>query len=87
MLRLARGWIEAGRRVTLVIGVPEGPLAAELPDGVEVIALCMEAMTGASVGALTVYDMCKAIDRGMRVEGVHLALKEGGKSGRWEAPR
>lgn len=39
LLRLARGWVAAGRRVTLVIGVPEGPLAAELPDGVEVIAL------------------------------------------------
>lgn len=39
LLRLARGWVEAGRRVTLVIGVPDGPLAAELPPGVEVIAL------------------------------------------------
>ncbi|WP_375288817.1 glycosyltransferase [Sphingomonas sp.] len=39
LLRLGRGWVEAGRRVTLVIGVPEGPLAAELPPGIEVIAL------------------------------------------------
>ena len=39
LLRLARGWVEAGRRVTLVIGVPEGPLAAELPPDAEVIAL------------------------------------------------
>lgn len=52
------------------------------PTGVE-----MEALTAVSVAALTVYDMCKAIDRGMRVEGIHLALKEGGKSGTWEAPR
>lgn len=52
------------------------------PTGVE-----MEALTAVTVAALTVYDMCKAIDRGMRVEGVHLALKEGGKSGRWEAAR
>ena len=39
LLRVARGWVEAGRRVTLVIGAPEGPLAAELPQGVEVVAL------------------------------------------------
>ena len=39
LLRLARGWVAAGRRVTLVIGVAEGPLAAELPAGVEVVAL------------------------------------------------
>ncbi|WEK44230.1 MAG: glycosyltransferase [Candidatus Sphingomonas colombiensis] len=38
-LRLARGWIEAGRRVTLAIGCPEGPLAAEIPPGLEVIRL------------------------------------------------
>ena len=41
----------------------------------------MEALTGASVAALTVYDMCKAVDKTMRVEDVRLAFKEGGKSG------
>ncbi len=41
----------------------------------------MEAMTAVSVAALTVYDMCKAVDRGMRVESVRLAEKRGGKSG------
>jgi cyclic pyranopterin phosphate synthase len=46
----------------------------------------MEALTAVSVAALTVYDMVKAVDRGMRIEGVRLRLKEGGKSGRWEAP-
>ena len=46
----------------------------------------MEALTAASVAALTVYDMCKAIDRGMRVDKVMLLHKEGGKSGEyhWE---
>jgi cyclic pyranopterin phosphate synthase len=44
----------------------------------------MEALTAVSVAALTVYDMVKAVDRGMRIEGIHLALKEGGKSGRFE---
>jgi cyclic pyranopterin phosphate synthase len=46
----------------------------------------MEALTAVTVAALTVYDMCKAIDRGMRVEDVRLTRKEGGKSGLWEAP-
>lgn len=44
----------------------------------------MEALTAASTAALTVYDMCKAVDKGMRVEGLRVVLKEGGKSGRWE---
>jgi cyclic pyranopterin phosphate synthase len=43
----------------------------------------MEALTAAGVAALTVYDMCKAVDKGMRVEGLRVVLKEGGKSGRW----
>ena len=45
----------------------------------------MEALTGASVGLLTIYDMCKAVDRGMVIENVRLLRKEGGKSGVWEA--
>lgn len=44
----------------------------------------MEALTAASVAGLTIYDMCKAIDRGMVVTDVALLLKEGGKSGRWD---
>ncbi|KAJ9154869.1 Molybdenum cofactor biosynthesis prote [Pleurostoma richardsiae] len=43
----------------------------------------MEALTAAGAAALTVYDMCKAVDKGMRVEGLRVVLKEGGKSGRW----
>jgi len=42
----------------------------------------MEALTAVTVAALTVYDMCKAIDRGMRIEAIRLARKRGGKSGR-----
>jgi cyclic pyranopterin monophosphate synthase len=41
----------------------------------------MEALTAASVAALTVYDMCKSVDRGMRIEAVRLTHKAGGKSG------
>lgn len=43
----------------------------------------MEALTAASVAALTVYDMCKAIDRGMRIDQVYLLHKDGGKSGEY----
>jgi cyclic pyranopterin monophosphate synthase len=45
----------------------------------------MEALTAVTVAALTVYDMCKALDRGMRIESVRLVRKSGGKSGDWEA--
>lgn len=45
----------------------------------------MEALTVVSVACLTIYDMVKAVEKGMRIEGIRLRLKEGGKSGRWEA--
>jgi cyclic pyranopterin phosphate synthase len=45
----------------------------------------MEALTAASVGLLTVYDMCKSVDRGMRIEGIHLVEKSGGRSGHFKA--
>ena len=45
----------------------------------------MEALTAASVGLLTIYDMCKAVDRGMRIEGVRVLEKSGGKSGHFTA--
>ncbi len=44
----------------------------------------MEALTAANVALLTIYDMCKAIDRGMRIENVQLEEKRGGKSGVWK---
>jgi cyclic pyranopterin phosphate synthase len=44
----------------------------------------MEALTAVSVAALTVYDMCKAVDRGMRIQNIGLLSKEGGKSGTWQ---
>ncbi len=43
----------------------------------------MEALTAVSVALLTIYDMCTAVDRGMRIEAVKLLEKDGGKSGRW----
>ena len=45
----------------------------------------MEALTAVTVAGLTVYDMCKAVDRGMRIEDVHLVAKSGGKSGDYRA--
>lgn len=70
-------------------------LVAAPPDAVEIEALVkvtgrtgveMEALTAVTVAALTVYDMCKALDRGMRIEDVRLVHKAGGRSGTWEAP-
>ena len=46
----------------------------------------MEALTAVSTAALTVYDMVKAVDKGMEIGGIHVTLKDGGKSGRYEAP-
>ena len=51
------------------------------PTGVE-----MEALTGVQVGLLTVYDMLKAADKGMTLEGIRLLSKTGGKSGDWQHP-
>ena len=45
----------------------------------------MEALTAVQVGLLTIYDMCKAADRGMRMENIGLVSKQGGKSGDWQA--
>jgi cyclic pyranopterin phosphate synthase len=47
----------------------------------------MEALTAVQVGLLTIYDMCKAVDRGMVIEGVCLLEKHGGKSGDWVAAK
>ena len=64
-------------------------------NAVEITATCsvtgrtgveMEALTAVSVAALTVYDMCKSADKGMRIEGVRLVHKSGGRSGTFDAP-
>ncbi len=46
----------------------------------------MEALTAVAIACLTIYDMAKSADRGMRIEGVRLLEKSGGKSGDWRAP-
>ena len=69
-------------------------LSAEGDDTVRIVARCklsgqtgveMEALTAASVAALTIYDMCKAVDRGMTIESVRVLEKLGGKSGHFQA--
>lgn len=69
-------------------------LSAQGTDAVLIVARCklagqtgveMEALTAASVAALTIYDMCKAVDRGMTIEGVRVLEKLGGKSGHFKA--
>lgn len=65
---------------------------SRVDSGVEIMATCklagktgveMEALTAASVAALTLYDMCKAVDKGMVIERVQLLEKVGGRSGAW----
>lgn len=66
-------------------------------EGTEIHALCtvkttgrtgveMEALTGVSVALLTVYDMCKSLDKGMEISGIRLLKKSGGKSGDYVRP-
>jgi cyclic pyranopterin phosphate synthase len=45
----------------------------------------MEALTAVSIGLLTIYDMCKAVDRGMRIDSISVLEKSGGRSGHWTA--
>lgn len=47
----------------------------------------MEALTGVNTALLTIYDMCKAVDKGMEMTEIHLLRKSGGRSGDWEASR
>lgn len=47
----------------------------------------MEALTAVAAGLLTIYDMCKAVDRAMRIEGIGLLEKRGGRSGNWSRPK
>lgn len=69
-------------------------LGIEAPDAVRIQARCklagqtgveMEALTAVSVAALTLYDMCKAVDKGMVIESTRLLSKSGGKSGEFQA--
>ncbi len=69
------------------LDAPEGP-AVEITATAKVTGQTgveMEALTAVSVAALTIYDMCKAVDKAMRIDAVRLVYKEGGRSGVFEA--
>jgi cyclic pyranopterin phosphate synthase len=63
---------------------PDGVSIETIAKARDVTGVEMEALTAASVAALTLYDMCKAIDRGMTIEKIDLLEKSGGKSGDWK---
>ena len=75
-------------RVDVAFTIDDDANAVDCTATVETIGRTgveMEALTAVSVGLLTIYDMCKAVDRGMRIEAVSLVEKKGGKSGHWRA--
>lgn len=74
--------------VTVDLAPADGGDAVEIEATVRVTGQTgveMEALTAVSVAALTIYDMCKAVERGMRIEAVRLLAKSGGKSGDYSA--
>ena len=71
-------------RVDVELGLDEGQCRVNITATASTSAKTgveMEALTAVSVAALTIYDMCKAVDRGMRIEGIRLVSKRGGQSG------
>ena len=74
-------------KVTLDFTLDEAASAIDCAASAETVGRTgveMEALTAASVALLTLYDMCKAVDRGMVIESVRLLEKRGGKSGHWQ---
>ena len=86
LIPLCHGLLLEAVAVDLVLGRSEVRISATCAlngrTGVE-----MEALTAAAVAALTVYDMCKALDRGMVIDAVRLEAKSGGRSGQWTRAR
>jgi cyclic pyranopterin monophosphate synthase len=73
--------------VDFTLDEPESAVSIEVvAETLDRTGVEMEALTAAAVGLLTIYDMCKAVDRGMRIENVRLLEKSGGKSGHYKAP-
>ena len=74
--------------VDFAIDVERSAIAIEVTaETLDRTGVEMEALTAAAIGLLTIYDMCKAVDRGMRIEDIHLLEKAGGKSGHYKADR
>ena len=77
-------------KVEVAFVIDVGGAAVDIEVTAETIARTgveIEALTAATIGLITVYDMCKSVDRGMRIEGLRLLEKSGGKSGHYVAPR
>ncbi|HET7886222.1 MAG TPA: cyclic pyranopterin monophosphate synthase MoaC [Bradyrhizobium sp.] len=79
-LALSKVTIDISPDQTLPGCVVQSTVKVTGPTGVE-----MEALTAVSVACLTIYDMIKAVERGARIEGIHLVEKSGGKSGHYRA--
>lgn len=74
-------------KVSLDLALEDGAIAARATVGTTgQTGVEMEALTAVSVALLTLYDMAKALDRGMRIEEIRLLEKRGGRSGDWSAP-
>lgn len=74
-------------RVAVEFALDERGVACEaVAETVGQTGVEMEALTAVNVALLTIYDMCKAVDRGMVISGVRLLEKKGGKSAHWQAP-
>lgn len=74
--------------ITLELTPDEAASAVDVAASVTTVSRTgveMEALTAVSIAALTIYDMLKAVDRGMRIEAIHLTHKAGGKSGEFRA--
>lgn len=74
--------------VAVEFAFPDGESAVDIAAACKLVGRTgveMEALTAVSVAALTIYDMCKAVDRGMRISDIRLLHKSGGKSGRYDA--
>ena len=75
-------------RIAVVFARDDARSAIDIEVTAETLAQTgveMEALTAVAVGLLTIYDMCKAADRGMRIDAVRLLEKSGGKTGHWRA--
>ncbi len=76
-------------RVDIELDPQDDPVAVHCRATVETFGKTgveMEALTAVQIALLTIYDMCKAVDRGMRMVDIRLVEKRGGKSGHWRAP-
>jgi len=80
---MGKGDVLGVARLAAIQGLKRTSELIPLCHPVRVTGVEMEALTAVSIAALTIYDMCKAVDRGMRIVDVRLVEKRGGKSGTW----